>query len=51
MNRQPPAGESGREKKEERSGDDWLKDLNPDQKADAGGTSERIYFLTMESMV
>ena len=24
--------ESGREKKEERSGDDWLKDLNPDQK-------------------
>ena len=24
--------ESGREKKEEKSGDDWLKDLNPDQK-------------------
>ena len=24
--------ESGREKKEERSGDDWLKDLNPDHK-------------------
>ena len=27
-----PSRESGREKKEEKSGDDWLKDLNPDQK-------------------
>ena len=38
---------ASREKQEEKSKDNWLQDLNPEQKKNVGGIAERIYFLNM----